>query len=263
MDNSKKTKLAWKACEGRKFDRTNHKPGTKDELINIPEEPRSFDMDPPATGSASQSSGANKPPYGRMIDGDTAVYLIREFIRRLPHRYTELVAQAKSNSEAAADDQKAAVIDMNTMMLLLNEVVMTTYGTGFDKRVVMKILSQPRCEGLRSYLCVKLPEDAAQGANIDSQEGLPWSLVLVGVDAEGNDLHYKELIEAMENGEYDAKEKQQNNSAAAEGEDVPTNSAIAEYGHPPTNTKLDGLFLNKLTKIDKRFSLLYLAHRTL
>jgi hypothetical protein len=54
---------------------------------------------------------------------------------------------------------------------------------GFDRSAMDRILKQDRCAGIRSYFAMH-----ADGT---------WTLVLVGVDADGHDLANGELAEEM------------------------------------------------------------------
>ena len=54
-------------------------------------------------------------------------------------------------------------------------------GVTFDKNILLKMISQPRCEGIRFYPALK-----SKGKEFF------LSLVIVGVNSEGYDLHYNE-----------------------------------------------------------------------
>jgi hypothetical protein len=53
-------------------------------------------------------------------------------------------------------------------------------GVTFDKSQLLRIISQPRCEGVRFYHALR------KGSNGD----MAATLVLVGVDKDGFDLNY-------------------------------------------------------------------------
>ena len=86
----------------------------------------------------------------------------------------------------------------------LRKMLQGSFAITLDKNVLLKTISQPRCEGVRFYLCLK---------QSDNKEDL-LSLVTVGVDEAGKDLlyEYKDGVPVAE---------------------VPTRSLVAEYGHPP------------------------------
>lgn len=54
------------------------------------------------------------------------------------------------------------------------------HGARFDRIAFDTLLSQPGCEGIRIYLGLELP-----GAKDDPSH---WTFVLVGTDADGNDM---------------------------------------------------------------------------
>lgn len=116
-------------------------------------------------------------PYGLPIDAPLAVTMIKAL--------SELVQKQPPENE-------------------LRQLLEGSFAITLDKNVLLKTISQPKCEGIRFYLCVK---KGTKGEDL-------LSLVTVGVDEKGVDLLY----------EY------------REGTDVrsiPTRSLIAEYGYPP------------------------------
>ena len=99
-----------------------------------------------------------------------------------------------------------------------------SFAITLDKSVLLKTISQPRCEGVRFYLGMKVTE---------KQENV-LTLVTVGVDSAGKDLLY---------------EFQEGVRVA----DVPTRSLMAEYGHPPgimatSGTAIDPFVLFKYSQ---------------
>jgi hypothetical protein len=110
-------------------------------------------------------------PLGRPIDTNLAVNLISDFYERVNDAYgpTDL-------GGLAAEE----ILNLyNNARTFLNCLVNLDYGMTIDKNFALKLLSQPKCEGLRVYLCFK---------NDDSEA--PISLVTVGVDSDGFDLKY-------------------------------------------------------------------------
>lgn len=151
--------------QGRKYDPSA---GTryKDDEIDIEEESRSVNM-------------SGTLPYGIPIDANLAVYLISELRREL----------------------NSGTRDFTWIKDLLEK----SGGITFDKNIVLKIISQPHCEGVRLYPALK------------NHEGADFlSLVIVGVDSVGTDLHYGDpKQDRVSLGAYDTK------------------SLSGEYGHPP------------------------------
>lgn len=142
-----------------------NEPHDPDPSINVIEYPRSVSM----------SEGDE--PYGIPIDAPLAVSLIKA----LHEKISSLPPES----------------DFRQMME-------GSFAITFDKNLLLKTISQPKCEGVRFYPCLK------EGP----EEKDVLSLVTVGVDEDGNDLLY---------------EFQEDVSV----EDIPTTSLLAEYGHPP------------------------------
>ena len=124
-------------------------------------------------------------PAGIPISAKLGVALIADFQHQLESKETgELVDMLKRSS--------AITIDKNTLL---------------------KTISQPGCEGIRFYPCKKTVELA------DGTKQSFVSLVTVGVDINGKDLHYDFVKGALAKG------------LAAAG--VTNSSLITEYGYPP------------------------------
>jgi hypothetical protein len=123
------------------------------------------------------SMGEGSGPYGIPIDAPLAVSMIRSL--------RELVSKQPPDNE-------------------LRQLIEGTVAITLDRNVLLKTISQPKCEGIRFYLCVK---PGTKGENV-------LSLVTVGVDASGKDLLY----------EY---------KEGTSLQDIPTRSLVAEYGYPP------------------------------
>jgi hypothetical protein len=86
----------------------------------------------------------------------------------------------------------------------LKKMLQGSFAITLDKNVLLKTISQPRCEGVRFYLAMKTSEDKT---NV-------LTLVTVGVDADGKDLLY----------DY---------RSGVPVTQIETMSLVAEYGHPP------------------------------
>jgi hypothetical protein len=146
--------------------RTLKQPADARSAITITEYPESFNM-----GDGSQG------PFGVAIDAPLAVSMIKAL--------REMVAKQPPENE-------------------LKQLLEGSFAITLDKNVLLKTISQPKCEGIRFYLCAKTGE-----------KGEPLlSLVTVGIDEAGKDLLY----------EY------KEGTAVA---DIPTRSLVAEYGYPP------------------------------
>ena len=146
--------------------------------INIMEEARSYSMDD------------GKLPYGLPVDAPMAVTLIKNL-------WTEVEERAK---------------DPNSFTEWMTKLLRASFALGLDKNILLKTLSQPKCEGIRFYLALKTDEQpGAQGT---------LTVVTVGVDDKGQDLLYE-------------------NKPGTPVQDIQTRSLVAEYGYPPGVTQAD------------------------
>lgn len=141
--------------------------------IDVTEYRESFTM-----GDGSQG------PFGMAIDAPLAVTMIKSL--------RDLVSKQPDDN-------------------VLRQLIEGSFAITLDKNVLLKTISQPKCEGIRFYLCLK------KGAK---DEDL-LSLVTVGVDEKGKDLLY---------------EYTEGTSVA----DIPTRSLVAEYGYPPGRLQQSG-----------------------
>jgi hypothetical protein len=183
--------------------------------ITLPEQISNLGMREHPTKSPGRGSTINIETFGVPIDADLAVHLIKN---GLSNEGNILFDQHIKEEVAKKKNDQSENFTLGVLTLL--------YGITFDKTIVLKILSQPNCEGLRAYLC----------ARIDGEV----SLVLVGVDANGFDLNYDPGI---------------GNSKAAQ---TPTNSLIVEYGYPPGPSVIN----KKNGEIDNHYVLLKIAANT-
>ena len=156
------------------------------QTVDITEYRESFSMDDGSQG-----------PFGIAIDAPLAVSMIRAL--------RELVLKQPADN-------------------VLRQLIEGSFAITLDKNVLLKTISQPKCEGIRFYLCVK---------KSDKGEDM-LSLVTVGVDEKGKDLLY---------------EYTEGTSVA----DIPTRSLVAEYGYPPgrlaqTGPALDPFVLFKFSQ---------------
>lgn len=164
----------WTA-KGRKHNPTSGE--TKDDQdIEILEESRSVDMDPD-----DGKGNKEKKSYGIPVDANEAIKLMKDLIVELNNR-------AKKENED---------------FIWIKNLIEKGPGVTFDKNILLKMISQPRCEGIRFYPALK-----SKGKEFF------LSLVIVGVNSEGYDLHYNEGDKKI----MDA---------------YITKSLTGEYGHPP------------------------------
>ncbi len=163
-----------------------------DDNLQIFETPMSVDME--------EGKGDNQP-YGIPIHAKLGIALIADFQAIL----SQLLAKLQSPEITNLLD---IGLSDNLAELLLRSSAIT-----IDKNVLLKTLSQPGCEGVRFYLCKKVLDEA------DGKQTAYASLVTVGVDAVGKDLHYEYKPGALRDGLV--------------GADVTTTSLVTEFGGPP------------------------------
>jgi hypothetical protein len=201
--------------------------------IVIPEPGTDINMTVHHRNGAGQQASVPVPTYGLPIDANLAIYLLQNAI---------------SNSDAFLDVVTNRFIDFSTNKIKLNsrtlgidDTLNLTYGVTFDKSIILKVLSQPGCEGIRCYLCAR--------------PGNPkhTSILIIGVDADGYDLNYK----GYKNSKPGDLLKPDSDS-----DDVDTCSLIAEYGYPPDDPGIGnktGSEATKTAKSDSHYVLLNLA----
>ncbi|MBL7698648.1 MAG: hypothetical protein JNK79_10825 [Chitinophagaceae bacterium] len=127
-------------------------------------------------------------PYGIPIDAPLAVSMIKAL--------RELVQKQPPDS-------------------ILRQLLEGSPAITLDKSVLLKTISQPKCEGIRFYPCLK---KGVKGEDV-------LSLVTVGVDEKGADLLY----------EY---------KEGTQVQDIQTRSLLAEYGYPPGRLSTGGSSLD-------------------
>jgi len=187
---------------------------------------------------------------GKPIEANLAVRFIRNFKRKFS--IYQHVPTAQEFINLSTDEQLAKHLETRTH---LHHVLKFTHGMTFDRDLVLKIMSQPKCEGIRCYLC-------ARPNSSQTSDGFDMSLVLVGVDQYGVDLHYKE--------DYKPVPKPGNDTgaipAAAPMDDpgdpnVPNNSLNGEYSTEPPNNGITKDFEWDDAIIDDRYVLLKIASK--
>jgi len=160
----------------------------KDELVKITEVGNSFAL----------PDFENAPTAGIPVDANLGIYLIKRLFDKL------LAAPSGIQTEKWL------------VGLLHNSRALT-----IDKNALLKTLSQPGCEGLRFYLCLKYNEVIE--AN-DPEDIL--SLVTVGIDKDGKDLGYEfdeDIAAAIVDNIFEVANK----------------SLVLEYSFPPPPRTID------------------------
>jgi hypothetical protein len=181
MQNSGTLKARWKT-DGKELP-SNYIPGDFEaaDAIDIPVEETAMSVD-------MEAGSTDKKPYGIPVSAKLAIALIADF--------QDLIQPAAGGE---ADELKKLLIRSSAITI--------------DKNGLLKTLSQPGCEGIRFYLCKKVLtlEDS-------SKESFA-SLVTVGVDANGKDLHYNFIKEKLSSGLVAAN--------------ISSTSLVSEYSTPP------------------------------
>lgn len=193
------------------------KTGTfKNADIKLPEYDSGLRMG--ARTNEARNPASASDTFGIPIDSKLAINLIR---------------RALSKGEGLLENLKNNSFDRMSIDLL-KQIVDLNYGITFDKTVMLKILSQPNCAGLRAYLCAR---DVKNETTKKIEPHL--SLVMVGVDVNGYDLNYSF-----------------NN---IKSDDVPNESLLVEYGYPPGGA---APLLNKDGEVDEHYVLLKFAQNS-
>jgi len=181
MPGTEKLKPRWKT-DGKELP-PDYTPGNFEAMdaidLVVEETPMSVDMDPAAT---------DQQPYGIPVSAKLAVALMADFQNLI-----------QPTDQAEQDELKALLVRSSAITI--------------DKNGLLKTLSQPGCEGIRFYLCRKVVT-----LNDGSKEAFA-SLVTVGVDAAGKDLHYDFVKDSLSGGLVAA--------------DLKSTSLVAEFGTPP------------------------------
>jgi hypothetical protein len=199
--------------------------------ILLPEQESNLGVRP--HGSKPTPADTKVPPasFGMPIDANLAIKLIQNAYGGTSEFFD---AYLEKHEHGTVDDKEMA---LNTVLNLQNLM----YGVAFNKTIILKILSQPNCEGIRSYLC----------ARQITADTLHYSLIMVGVDINGYDLNYPPAQNTTTSGNM-------NNSMTTGG--VQTLSLIGEYGNPPGGPHLLGY--GKNIQVDDHYYLLKQAKPT-
>lgn len=234
-------KIKWIA-KGKKYEKPIS-PGSrphKDDNIDIPESDEDGIMMPDG-----------KNIYGEPVDARLAVFYIKKLWKEVFNKKLLTIAEDTNAllnflKEKVENDFKSfdKVDFLNKLDVIsssteeannwLAGLLDNSFGITMDKSILLKTLSQPGCEGVRFYLAMK--DKADKQHDQDSVE-VPYSLpgvltlVTVGVDCEGTDLHFS----------YDEK--------SALPDDIPkieTCSLCTEYPKTPKIVGKHGLRQNGL-----------------
>ncbi len=212
-------KTTWKALGKKlKTDEYNRvstisNPVNEDELIDIVEQDKSFTMD----------GYEDAPIAGKPIDAKLAIHLIKKFSDSLPKIPKNILDGTFRERFTGYSDKEYSHFEKWIVSLLL-----FSRAISIDKSILLKTLSQPGCEGVRFYLCLKDNIDFDE-ENFNSKNPKEiMSLVLVGIDEKGKDLLY----------EFNKDEKKYIQEGVYR---VETASLTSEYNYPPPPNSLTRL----------------------
>jgi hypothetical protein len=166
-----------------------------------------------STDERNVTMPGSKVHSGRAIDADLAVHFIQNFFDYYTINVREPRMKAFEASKAINDSaamEKLAAKDIHDKILDM------TYGMTLERDLILKILSQPKCEGIRFYLCGRIIED----------DDIHLSLVTVGVDCDGYDLRYN-LTDTAKTGTATK------DLSAPAAQSITTQSLTGEYLTPP------------------------------
>jgi hypothetical protein len=205
----------------------------KEGSVAVPNE----DQDIPIMECArSVSMDKDKQAYGQPIDAKWGIHLIKNLFNQLHEsnilqylfadeflKVKEVKQENLAVTEGDGADKQGEGMDKEKEELLqwLIRLLWHSKAITIDKNILLKALSQPLCEGLRFYLCLTPPLNG-KGPQGETIHGLPkgtFSLVTIGVDKKGHDLHYT-FDPTIIKSDADIPE-------------VATTSLVGEYGHPP------------------------------
>lgn len=208
--SNEKPSVRWNA-KGKKFCKMQgQQPIPTDADIPIPELARSVDI-------PSNKPIDNNDPYGLPIDAELAIKLISAFHKSLPPELQKIIL---FGGKINISPEHNEIIE--TLVAILRKSAAIT----IDKNIILKTLSQPECEGIRFYLCRKTVKASEKALDEEQYEDF-LSLVTVGVNKAGQDLHY---IFSPESEELNGKK---------------TQSLTGEYGHPPGGSGGSGKSLDE------------------
>ena len=172
------------------------------------------------------SMGNDDEYFGMPIDGRLAVHYIRNLwdtikadnLLRMTEQSIDKVNSYRKNNHAflkGNENNKALTELEKVQQELIDQIsqaekwlldlLNSSFAISMRKNLVLKTLSQPGCEGLRFYLCMKdKPKEnnnTKPGANTSKVQPTPenthaapgkiLTLVMVGLDIHGQDLNFK------------------------------------------------------------------------
>lgn len=143
-------------------------PVSVDRLIDIKERQRSFSL----------PGYENADAAGIPIDANLAVNLIRNLHLKLKDKFYKFMYPEKFADVPITRD------DRDTLGKWLRNLLLQSRAISVDKNALLKIISQPGCEGVRFYLCLR-----SEGSKAIDKPGI-LSFVMVGINALGSDLEY-------------------------------------------------------------------------
>jgi hypothetical protein len=195
--------LSWKA------DRAVKLSGSSTAKSVVPEKNQQLDVLETPMSVNLHAESNNTTPYGLPISPALAVALIADLQDRLmPPALTGIIDALPNEAD-------------KTTLKELEQLLVHSAAITIDKSVLLKMLSQPGCEGVRFYLCRKEEEVELPGGATETMAFA--SLVTVGVDSSGQDLHYHYQPGSLEGGLTESS--------------LSNTSLIAEYGSPPPPPK--------------------------
>lgn len=127
-------------------------------------------------------------PLGRPVEVNVALEYIANFVSNFQLVYDP---PGLENIEKLLGDPTVKALDLyiNKVQKLAGKIMDLNYAMSLDRNVILKMLSQPGCEGLRFYLCARPDDDTKDVVDTDPAD-FDISLVIVGIDCEGYDLKY-------------------------------------------------------------------------
>jgi hypothetical protein len=176
-------------------------------------------IDIPETDGIVMPDGKNV--YGEPVNARLAIFYIRKLWQEIEklklltvHEDTmifmDIIRNHSKNKfkELKEEDFEVKLKEIEQKWKRANDwlidLLRNSFGITMDKSVLLKTLSQPECEGIRYYLAMKRkPEEeksVTYEGEIKDSKGRPvkLTLVTVGVDKKGTDLHYEYDPEKVE-----------------------------------------------------------------
>lgn len=139
----------------------------------------------PTNPENNESKPRKVDAFGDPITINLANLLVQDFYHEFENKAYKAIKDKfqLKNGEAISEQSIYDLIDLIAQFI--------PYKVTFSKEVLMMLLSQPNCAGIKSYFCMGLPEEKVNKENSDNPESADErkpSLVLVGVDINDCDL---------------------------------------------------------------------------